>query len=63
MAQTPSHLPRNTPEPVNFFESIENVVFYVIIPLVIVVLYLLWRRQVARQNKEDEPNHDENSNT
>ncbi len=51
-AQTPSNLPRHQPEPVNFFESTENIVFYIVIPAVIMVLYILWKRDVARRNRE-----------
>jgi len=52
VAQTPSHLPRHEPEPVNFFESTENIVFYIVIPAVILVLYVLWKRDVAKRNRE-----------
>lgn len=58
-AQTPSHLPRHSPEPVGFFESVENLIFYVIIPLTIVVLYILWRMRLAKQKKEDENKNNE----
>jgi len=55
-AQTPTHIPRNKHAPVNFFESTENIIFYIVIPIIIVVLYLLWRRQRAKQKKDSENN-------
>ncbi|MFN3557452.1 MAG: hypothetical protein ACK4VN_15950 [Bacteroidales bacterium] len=56
MAQSPTHIPRTRPEPVGFWESTENIVFFIVIPLVIVVLYFLWRRQVKKdaQKKNDQ---------
>jgi len=60
-AQSPTHIPRRSPEPVGFFDSIENMVFYIIIPLAIAVLYFLWKRNLARKKaREDE---DRNNNT
>jgi VanZ family protein len=42
-AQQPTHLPRHDPEPVGFFDSVENIIFYVVLPLVILFFFLLWR--------------------
>ncbi|MBW6478628.1 MAG: hypothetical protein K0B37_04300 [Bacteroidales bacterium] len=53
-AQTPTHIPRKRHEPVNFFESTENIIFYIVIPVIIVLLYFLWRRDRARQKKKYE---------
>lgn len=53
-SQSPTHIPRQQPEPVGFFDSIENIVFYVVIPATIVVLYFFWRKQVKKQRKEQE---------
>lgn len=56
MAQSPTHIPRSRPEPVGFWESTGNIIFFIVIPLVIVVLYFLWRRQVKKdaQKKNDQ---------
>ncbi len=51
-AQAPTHLPDRGSEPVSFFESWENIVFYIIIPLAIIVLYVIWRRQKKREEDE-----------
>jgi len=53
-SQTPTHIPRQQPEPVGFFDSVENIVFYVVIPVAIVILYFLWRKQVKKQREEQE---------
>jgi heme/copper-type cytochrome/quinol oxidase subunit 2 len=53
-AQTPTHIPRERIEPVNFFESTENIIFFIVIPVIIVILYLLWRRERRKQKKEAE---------
>jgi Na+/H+ antiporter NhaC len=58
-AQSPTHIPRTNPEPVGFFDSIENMVFYIIIPLVIAILYFLWKRNLARQ--KDREQEDQNN--
>jgi hypothetical protein len=42
-AQHPTHLPRRDPEPVGFFESTENLIFYVVIPLLIVIIFFVWK--------------------
>jgi uncharacterized membrane protein YedE/YeeE len=52
IAQSPSHLPRKKPQPVGFFDSIENTVMFVIIPIIIAILYFLWKRNTAKMNKE-----------
>lgn len=43
-AQSPTHLPRPDPEPVNFFDSTANIIFFIGIPLLILIFYFLWRR-------------------
>lgn len=53
-AQTPTHIPRERTTPVDFFESTENIIFYIVIPIIIVILYLLWRRERRKQKKEVE---------
>jgi heme/copper-type cytochrome/quinol oxidase subunit 2 len=52
MGQTPSHFPNPRPTPVDFFENTASVIFYIVIPVVVTVLYFVWKRNVARQQKE-----------
>ncbi len=54
IAQTPTHIPRERTTPVDFFESIENIIFFIVIPVIIVILYLLWRRERRKQKKKVE---------
>ncbi len=53
-AQAPTHLPDRNGDPVIFFESWENIVFYIIIPLVIIVLYVIWQRQKKREEEDEQ---------
>ncbi len=53
LAQVPTHLPDRNGDPVYFFESWENIVFYIIIPLLIIVLYVIWRRQKKREEENE----------
>ncbi|MFN2394342.1 MAG: hypothetical protein ABR597_01510 [Bacteroidales bacterium] len=53
-AQSPTHIPRGKIKPVDFFESTENIIFFIVIPVIIVILYLLWRRERRKQMKEAE---------
>lgn len=46
--QAPTHLPQRSPEPVGFFDSTENIIFFVVIPIIIAIIYLIWR---GKQNK------------
>ncbi len=55
-AQRPTNIPYDS-EPVNFFESTENIIFFIVIPVIIIILYFVWRR---RQQRED--NHTKNEN-
>ncbi len=54
IAQAPTHVPRDRQEPVAFFESWENIVFYIVVPLVIVILYFLWKKETAKKKKREE---------
>ncbi|MFW5777857.1 MAG: hypothetical protein ACOC4J_01320 [Bacteroidota bacterium] len=44
-AQSPTNIPRQESEPVQFFDSWENVVIYLIIPLAIIILYYIWKKK------------------
>ena len=52
--QTPTHIPREKQTPVDFFESTEQIVLYIFLPLAIVLLYILWRKRLKKQRKEQE---------
>lgn len=55
-AQSPTHIPREQSSPVDFFDSTENIVFFIVIPVVIVILYLVWRRNLKKQREDEEKN-------
>ncbi len=45
IAQSPTNIPRQESEPVKFFDSWENLVIYIIIPLGIIILYYIWKKR------------------
>jgi pilus assembly protein TadC len=47
--QAPTHLPQRDPDPVDL--SPGRIIFFIGIPLVIIVLYLLWRRRVRKEKQ------------
>ncbi len=57
-AQQPSNLPPADTEPVDFFESVTNIIVFIILPLIAVILFFVWRRKVdkMRKRKQDEKN-------
>ncbi len=50
-AQRPSGVPYDT-EPV-FFDSPANIIFYIIIPLAIIVFYIIWRRRIRKEKDKE----------
>lgn len=50
--QRPSGVPYDT-EPVRFFESPANIIFYIIIPLAIIVFYIIWRRRIRKEKDKE----------
>jgi|GEM_PF-2041651 len=52
-AQRPTHLPYNG-EPVGFLENPVNFIVFVVIPLLIIVLYIIWRIKKHKEKKEYE---------
>ncbi len=56
-AQRPSGLPYDN-EPLNLFESVASVVFYIVLPLIIIVLYIIWRRRLKKER--DQRNQEKN---
>lgn len=51
IAQTPTHIPRGL-EPAPFFESTENIILYIVLPVLIAVLYFLWRHRLKKQREK-----------
>ncbi len=52
VAQRPTNVPYDT-EPVRFFESTANIIIYIVIPLVIVLIYFLWRIKIRKEEKTE----------
>ncbi len=50
-AQRPTNVPYDT-EPVRFFESWSNIIIYIIIPIIVVLIYYLWRRKINKENNQ-----------
>lgn len=55
LAQTPTHVPRGR-EPVPFFESAENIILYIVLPVLIAVIYFLWRHNLKKQQRGKQKN-------
>ncbi|MBW6499304.1 MAG: hypothetical protein K0B09_13010 [Bacteroidales bacterium] len=53
LAQRPTHIPTNN-EPVGFFDSVANVILFIVLPIAVVVFYYLWRRWLRKQQEENE---------
>jgi len=51
-AQTPEHYPPNEPEPIDF--SLQNIILYIILPLVLIVAYFLYRKKKLKDAKKKE---------
>ncbi|MCF8331766.1 MAG: hypothetical protein K9H84_04880 [Bacteroidales bacterium] len=52
MAQKPSNLPKSNGEPVDFFGSLTNIIVYIVLPLIIIVLFAIWRNRKIKENIE-----------
>jgi len=50
IAQIPTHLEVDT-DPVNFYEW-PNLLVYIVLPVLLVVFYIWWRRNKARQKNK-----------
>ncbi len=53
LAQRPTHIPGNN-EPVRFFESVGNIVLFIVLPVLVVVFYYLWRKRLRKEQEENE---------
>lgn len=55
--QLPTDVPSPEGKPVDFFASWGSVIFYIVLPVAIVVLYIIWRRRNKREmRKKQEEN-------
>ncbi len=52
LGQRPSSVPYDT-EPVGFFESPANIIIYIVLPLLIVLIYFLWRRKIKKEEEDN----------
>ncbi len=55
-AQRPTSIP-DPSEPFNVFESVENIIFYIVLPVIIIVLYIIWRRRISKEKKKEKETH------
>ncbi len=68
MAQQPSNLPPADTDPLGFFESTTNIIVFIILPVVIIILFGIWRHKTNKmqkrkqQEKEDEKADDKSEN-
>ncbi|HZK08891.1 MAG TPA: hypothetical protein VFC92_11905 [Bacteroidales bacterium] len=53
LGQLPTNIPSPKAEPVDFFGSTTNIVLYLVIPIVVIVLFIIWRRRISK-GKTDE---------
>ncbi|MFO7999003.1 MAG: hypothetical protein R6U86_08505 [Bacteroidales bacterium] len=56
LAQVPTHIPTDS-KPVDFFDSTGNIVFFIVLPILIAGLYLLWRHRLKRGRENNQKNH------
>jgi heme/copper-type cytochrome/quinol oxidase subunit 2 len=47
-AQIPTHIPTDR-EPVNFLESPESIILYIVLPVLIAGFYFLWRHRLKKE--------------
>lgn len=52
--QQPTHIPDPKAEPVKFFDSWTNVVLYVILPVLIITFYVIWRWRNHKAGKKQQ---------
>ena len=54
LAQLPTHVPSPEAEPVGFFESWGKFIFYVVVPVILIILYVVWRNRTRKNRKRRE---------
>ncbi len=62
MAQRPTSIPYDK-EPVGFFDSVVNIIFYIVLPAIIIVLYIIWRRKVRKEQQAQDLREGEKNET
>ncbi len=50
-AQRPTSVPTDN-EPLRVFESVESIIFYIGLPVLIIILYVIWKRRQWREEAE-----------
>lgn len=64
VAQKPSNLPDTNGEPVDFFGSFTNILVYIILPVTILILFVIWRRRhVQKQRRQKQEKKDQETNS
>lgn len=53
VAQRPTHIPEPSP-PVSFFDSASNIIIYIVIPIVIIVMVIIWRSYTRKEKLRKE---------
>jgi flagellar biosynthesis/type III secretory pathway M-ring protein FliF/YscJ len=53
-AQKPSNLPDADGDPVDIFGSVKNILVYIVLPLIVLVLYLIWRKRTLKKYNEQQ---------
>ncbi len=61
-AQRPTHVPRDS-GPVDFFETTADFVVYIVIPVIVIILYFIWRNRVRKEKTSKQPPTNTNSET
>jgi heme/copper-type cytochrome/quinol oxidase subunit 2 len=52
-AQRPTHIPPESP-PVRFFDSPSNIIFFVVVPILVLLVYLIWKARTRSEQKKKE---------
>lgn len=51
LAQRPTSVPTDN-EPLRVFESVESVIFYIGLPVLIIIFYVIWKKRQWREEAE-----------
>jgi len=55
IAQRPTHVPGSS-GPVDFFESPANVLVYIVMPVIVAILYYVWRKKIKKEREKKNNN-------
>lgn len=53
LGQLPTNVPSPEAKPIDFFGSTSNIVLYVVIPIIVVILLILWRVRINKHNTKE----------